>query len=104
MNAFTHITAADREDAKRLNVFRDAFDQFSRLMLELEKSDGKFTRAADVEWFALCNALIEVADDGDFMAARQTVMDDNGWTTDGYPADEQGNRAGDYRYSTRRAA
>jgi hypothetical protein len=57
----------------------------------LKQSRGQYTGSVEYLEFELCNAAIDVADDGDFLARRNDIATENGWDAEGYPVDDYGN-------------
>lgn len=56
----------------------------------LGRSNGKWTTRAQYDLLDLCNAVIDLIDDGDCMAQRESLMDDLRCDEDGNPVDENG--------------
>lgn len=49
------------------------------------KALGKRSTSTEWDCFQLCNAIIDLFDDGDALSARQIIMDENGWDEHGNP-------------------
>jgi hypothetical protein len=56
--------------------------------LEDYKTRLRFKQTSDFEEFKVCEAIIDLFDDGDVTGRREAILDENGW-------DEFGNPQGD---------
>lgn len=64
----------------------------AQLSHRLKASGDKYTTRAQIDLFDLCNAVIDLIDDGDCMAQRESLMDELRCDEDGNPVDENRER------------
>jgi hypothetical protein len=76
--------------AKAAQAYADAIKR------AMDKERPHFTSREERAMFDLCNAGINVVDDGDFMRQRQVIMDDNGWNEHGESDFDADERAANY--------
>lgn len=62
---------------------------------ETLQASGKHTDLTDITRFELCNAIIDLIDDGDAWQERETLMGELEIDDEGNPVDSNGFRLGD---------
>ena len=60
-----------------------------------DAKDRSFAYASDVADFVLCNAAIDLADDGNFLHRRSQIEEQNRWDCEGFPVNEDWHRIPD---------
>ena len=83
------ITQAMKPDRLAANIAkaRKVADAAAAFAKSLERSGGQYLRRQLLDELDLCEAAIDLWDDGDALAQKEAIYSEMGWDSEGFPVE-----------------